>query len=83
MSNKVFAHLHALDLPFHVSRQTGALSRIIDRGTRGISFILSSMIFNVLPTFLEMIMVAGILGYKCGVAMAGLTVGMLVAYTGE
>ena len=79
----MFTHLHALDLPFHVSRQTGALSRIIDRGTRGISFVLGAMIFNVLPTFLEMMMVAGILGWKCGPAMAGVTVGMLAAYTGE
>lgn len=78
----VFSHLHNLDLTFHTSRQTGGLSKIIDRGTRGINFVLSAMLFNVVPTFLEMVLVASILGWKCGVEMAGLTVGMLLAYTG-
>ncbi len=59
MANRVFAHLHALDLRFHLERQTGALNRVIDRGTRGINFILSSMVFNVLPTALEVALVAG------------------------
>ncbi len=44
VANQVFAHLHALDLRFHLSRQTGALNRMIDRGTRGINFILNSMV---------------------------------------
>lgn len=61
MANRVFAHLHALDLKFHLERQTGALNRVIDRGTRGINFILSSMVFNVLPTALEVALVAGAL----------------------
>jgi ATP-binding cassette subfamily B (MDR/TAP) protein 7 len=56
----VFAHLHSLDLRFHLSRQTGALNRVIDRGTRGINFILSSMVFNVVPTILEVALVAGL-----------------------
>jgi ABC transporter ATM len=55
----VFAHLHALDLRFHLARETGALNRVIDRGTRGITFILSSMVFNVVPTLLEVSLVAG------------------------
>ena len=44
MALRVFDHLHALDLSFHLSRQTGAVTRVIDRGTRGISFILNSMV---------------------------------------
>lgn len=44
LANQVFEHLHRLDLAFHLSRQTGAINRIIDRGTRGINFILSSMV---------------------------------------
>jgi len=56
----VFAHLHSLDLRFHLSRQTGALNRVIDRGTRGINFILSSMVFNMVPTILEVALVAGV-----------------------
>ena len=59
VANKVFRHLHGLDLKYHLSRQTGALNRIMDRGTRGINFILSSMVFNVVPTALEVSLVAG------------------------
>lgn len=44
LANQVFYHLHQLDLKFHLSRQTGAINRITDRGTRGINFILSSMV---------------------------------------
>ena len=44
LANQVFEHLHHLDLKFHLSRQTGAINRITDRGTRGINFILSSMV---------------------------------------
>ncbi len=55
----VFAHLHALDMRFHLARETGALNRVIDRGTRGITFILSSMVFNVFPTLFEVTLVAG------------------------
>lgn len=55
----VFAHLHALDMRFHLARETGALNRVIDRGTRGITFILSSMVFNVVPTLFEVTLVAG------------------------
>lgn len=59
VANVVFRHLHQLDLSFHLDRQTGAVSRIIDRGTRGINFIMSSMVFNVIPTALEVSMVSG------------------------
>lgn len=53
LSRQVFAHLHELDLRYHLSRETGALNRIIDRGSRAINFILSSMVFNIVPTILE------------------------------
>ncbi len=58
---KVFGHLHALSLRFHLERQTGGLSRDIERGTRGISFLLNFMLFNILPTLLEIGLVAVIL----------------------
>ncbi|MCG8434038.1 MAG: ABC transporter ATP-binding protein/permease, partial [Gammaproteobacteria bacterium] len=58
---QVFKRLHNLDLQFHLERQTGGLSRDIDRGTSGISFLLSFMLFNILPTLLEIALVAGIL----------------------
>ncbi|KAL8849001.1 MAG: hypothetical protein Q9198_011163, partial [Flavoplaca austrocitrina] len=57
----VFEHLLKLDLNFHLSRQTGGLTRAIDRGTKGISFLLTSMVFHILPTALEITMVCGIL----------------------
>jgi ATP-binding cassette subfamily B protein len=57
----VFEHLHALDLDFHLSRRTGGLSRDIERGIGGISFLLRFMLFSIIPTLLEIAMVAGIL----------------------
>lgn len=78
----VFAHLHRLDLSFHLTRQTGGLNRAIDRGTKGISFLLSSMVFHVLPTALEISMVCGILAYKFGTPYAIVTFTTILAYTG-
>lgn len=57
----VFEHLLKLDLNFHLSRQTGGLTRAIDRGTKGISFLLQSMVFHIIPTALEISLVCGIL----------------------
>lgn len=58
---QVFLHLHSLDLGFHLSRQTGALSKAIDRGTRGLNFILGAIVFNIVPTIFEVGLVTGIL----------------------
>uniref|UniRef100_A0A7N6B1K4 Iron-sulfur clusters transporter ABCB7, mitochondrial n=1 Tax=Anabas testudineus TaxID=64144 RepID=A0A7N6B1K4_ANATE len=64
IAKNVFLHLHNLDLSFHLSRQTGALSKAIDRGTRGISFVLSALIFNLGPTVFEMGLVSAILYFN-------------------
>ena len=56
-----FRHVHALSLRFHLERRTGGLSRVIERGTAGIDFLLSFMLFNVVPTVFEMLVVCGIL----------------------
>lgn len=61
VARNVFDHLLRLDLNFHLSRQTGGLTRAIDRGTKGISFLLTSMVFHVVPTALEISLVCGIL----------------------
>ena len=61
---RVFQHLHRLDLEFHLSRRTGALSRDIERGVEGIRFLLRFLLFNILPTLLEIGLVAGILWNK-------------------
>ena len=59
MAYRTFLHLHSLDLEFHLSRQTGALSRAIDRGTRAVNFVLTAMVFNVVPLVVEVSMVTG------------------------
>jgi len=84
IAQNVFRHLHNLDLSFHLNRQTGALSKTIDRGSRGISFVLSALVFNVAPTIIELSMVCGVLAYTCGPAYAGLafsTVFLYAAFT--
>ncbi|KAI3667846.1 hypothetical protein L6452_42916 [Arctium lappa] len=80
VSRKVFAHLHQLDLQYHLSRETGALNRIIDRGSRAINFILSAMVFNVVPTILEISLVSGILAYNFGAPFAWITSLSVAAY---
>eukprot|EP01080_Neovahlkampfia_damariscottae_P001624 gene1624-12749_t len=67
MALKVFDHLHNLDLKFHLSRKTGGLSAIIDRGKRGTTFILNSLVFNVIPTIFELSIVCGLLYYNFGI----------------
>jgi len=61
VSLRVFEHLHRLDLGFHLSRRTGGLARDIERGTSGISFLLRFMVFNIIPTLLEIGLIAVIL----------------------
>ncbi|HEV8077008.1 MAG TPA: ABC transporter ATP-binding protein/permease, partial [Marinobacter sp.] len=61
VSLRVFRHLHARELAFHLDRKTGGLARDIERGTNGISFLLRFTLFNIVPTLLEIAMVAGIL----------------------
>ncbi|KAF1985504.1 iron-sulfur clusters transporter atm1, mitochondrial precursor [Aulographum hederae CBS 113979] len=77
----VYEHLLRLDLNFHLTRQTGGLTRAIDRGTKGISFLLTSMVFHVLPTALEIGLVCGILTYQYGPQFAAITGTTMVAYT--
>lgn len=81
VAKNVFLHLHNLDLNFHLSRQTGGLSKAIDRGTRGINFVLSALVFNVVPTIFEVSLVTGILYYKCGPQFALVTFSCIAAYT--
>lgn len=77
---KVFKHLHNLELDFHLNRQTGGLSRDIDRGTSGISFLMRFMVFNIVPTLFEIALVVGILGYNYGAAFSLLVLVSIVAY---
>jgi len=77
---QVFEHLHNLSLRFHLDRQTGGVSRDIERGTRGISFLLTFMLFNILPTLLEIFLVAAILFVKYDPWFAIITFVTLAAY---
>jgi ATP-binding cassette, subfamily B, heavy metal transporter len=77
---QVFEHLHNLSLRFHLERQTGGVSRDIERGTRGISFLLTFLLFNILPTLLEIGLVAAILFYKYSPWFAIITFATLVIY---
>lgn len=79
---KVFQHLHKLDLDFHLNRQTGGLSRDIDRGTSGINFLMRFMIFNIIPTLIEIVMVVGILLVNYGIWFALITLSSIVLYVG-
>jgi len=70
---QTFEHLHRLSLRFHLDRRTGAVSRAIERGTKGIEFLLNFMLFNVLPTLLEIVLVCAVLGSLFGVWYALIT----------
>lgn len=76
----VFEHLHALSLRFHLDRQMGGLSRTIERGVKGIEFLLSFMLFNILPTLLEIGMVSIILWVLYDVWFALITLATIVIY---
>ncbi|RMJ27705.1 hypothetical protein PHISP_01419 [Aspergillus sp. HF37] len=81
VARNVFDHLLRLDLNFHLTRQTGGLTRAIDRGTKGISFLLTSMVFHVVPTALEISLVCGILTYQYGPQFAAITAATMIAYS--
>jgi ABC-type transport system involved in Fe-S cluster assembly fused permease/ATPase subunit len=77
---QVFDHLHTLDLDFHLSRRTGGLSRDIERGISGISFLLRFMLFNILPTIFELLLVVGILAVGFAPEFAVLALVSVVLY---
>ena len=81
---KVFRHLHSLSLRFHLDRQTGGVSRDIERGSRGISFLLNFMVFNILPTLVEVSLIAVILLVKFNIWFAVVpfaTAAIYIAFT--
>ncbi|MBT4089350.1 MAG: ABC transporter ATP-binding protein/permease [Deltaproteobacteria bacterium] len=73
ISLSTFKHLHALSLRFHLERQTGGLSRVIERGTRGIQFVLTFSLFNILPTIFEIMLVTIVLFVKLDIRFAAIT----------
>ncbi|HUF45539.1 MAG TPA: ABC transporter ATP-binding protein/permease, partial [Aestuariivirgaceae bacterium] len=81
---KTFRHLHALPLRFHLERRTGGLSRIIERGTKGVDTILRYSLFNSFPTVIELAFVCGILAWNFGwmyAAVVGVAVLLYIGFT--
>jgi ATP-binding cassette subfamily B protein len=75
-----FAHVHTLSLRFHLERKTGGLSRVIERGTKGIDTLLGFAIFSIFPTILELAFVMAVMLWKFNVWFALTTLAMVVAY---
>jgi ATP-binding cassette subfamily B protein len=80
MALTAFRHIHALSLRFHLERRTGGLSRAVERGTAGIDFLLSFMLFNVLPTLFEILLVCGILWRLFNWTFAAVTLATILVY---
>src|ERR671919_407211 len=76
----VFRHLHSLSLRFHLDRQTGGMTRDIERGTSGISTLLSYLIFSIFPVILEFALVAAVLLAKFDWRFAAITFGAVAVY---
>ncbi|ABM93401.1 ABCB family ABC transporter ATP-binding protein/permease [Methylibium petroleiphilum] len=82
ISLQVFQHLHALSLRFHLERQTGGMTRDIERGTRGVQSLISYSLYSILPTLVEVSLVLGLLAVKFDAMFAWITLAALVVYIG-
>lgn len=82
LATRVFEHLHNMDLRYHSGKKSGTLSMIIDKGRRGATFIMTSMIFNVIPTAFEFIVVTSILYHSFGPAFAFVGISTMAVYSG-
>ena len=80
LASQVFRHLHALGLDFHLSRRTGAVTKVIERGTKSIDTMLYFMLFNIAPTILELGMVLGLFWTKFGWPLVVATLVMVAVY---
>ena len=80
ISLQVFGHLHALSLRFHLERQTGGMTRDIERGTRAVHSLISYSLYSIVPTIVEVVMVLTLLAWKFDAAFAWITVAALVLY---
>ena len=77
---ETFQHLHALSLRFHLERQTGGMTRDVERGVRGIESLISYSLYSIIPTLIEVALVLTILAVKFDIWFAGITVTALVLY---
>lgn len=81
VARNTFVHLLNMDLSYHLARQTGGLTRAIERGTKGISYVLTAMVFHILPITFEISVVCGILTYNYGASYAAVTFLTMLAYS--
>jgi len=77
---ETFTHIHNLSMRYHITRKTGGLSRIIERGVKGVEFLLRFMLFNLGPLILELAIVAGILAFSLGASYLGVIVATITLY---
>lgn len=82
VGHRVFEHLHSLDLAYHLNRRTGGVSRDIERGVSGISFLMRFMVFNIVPTFMEIGMIMILLFWNYSVWYALIVLLSVIAYVG-
>ena len=80
ISLQVFRHLHDLSLRFHLERQTGGMTRDIERGTRAVHSLISYSLYSIVPTLIEVTLVLGLLAVKYDIWFAGITIAALVLY---
>jgi ATP-binding cassette subfamily B protein len=80
LAERVFAHIHRLSLRFHLERRTGALTKIVERGTKSIDMMLYFLLFNIAPTVVELAVICVIFGVKFGSGLVVATLVMVVAY---
>ena len=80
LARQTFMHLHALSLRYHLQRRTGGLSRVIERGTKGIETLVRFIILNAIPTILEFALMAAVIAYQFSLSYLGVIVVMVVLY---
>ena len=80
LAESVFRHIHALSLRFHLERRTGALTKIVERGTKSIDMMLYFLLFNIAPTIIELVAICIIFGVKFGPGLVVATLMMVVSY---
>ncbi len=80
LAAQVFRHLHALSLDFHLSKRTGAVTKVVERGTKSIDTMLYFLLFNIAPTLFELVLVLGLFWTKFGWPLVAATVVMVVGY---
>jgi len=80
LAENVFSHLHRLSMRFHMNRRTGAVTKVIERGTKSIDVMLYFMLFNIAPTAIELVAVLVIFWFKFGVGLVVATLAMVITY---